>query len=101
MIRRGRPILAWLAVTGGGAAALLALAVALTLSGCAGDARPDQGANQSLVEIGERSLELGEELESENRVAEANLAYRRALWAFREHESITAEAPLLLDESLA
>ncbi len=108
MIRCGRTILVWLASLGEGATALPALALALSLtlalsvalSGCAGTARPDQGANQSLVEIGERSLELGEELESENRVSEANLAYRRALWAFRYHERLTGEEPLLLDEAV-
>lgn len=58
------------------------------------------GAHQSLVEIGEHSLERAEELESRGRSVDANVAYRRALWAFRYHERLTGEQPFLLDEAL-
>lgn len=70
------------------------------LAGCPEQMHDDKGANQSLVEIGELSLEQGEALESEGRKAEANVAYRRALWAFRYHEKLTSEQPFLLDEAL-
>ncbi|MCD8349122.1 MAG: hypothetical protein LUC93_00735 [Planctomycetaceae bacterium] len=70
------------------------------LSGCADIPEPDKGANQSLVEIGERSLEEGEALESEGRKAEAQAAYRRSQWAFRYHEHLTGEEPFLLEEAI-
>lgn len=59
-----------------------------------------QGANQSLVEIGERALETGEEKEREGRKSEAHMAYKRALWAFRYHQQLTGEEPFLLDDAL-
>lgn len=59
-----------------------------------------KGANQSLVEIGERAIENADTLESEGRASEANLSYKRALWAFRYHQHLTGEEPLLLDEAL-
>lgn len=68
--------------------------------GCPEQYTDDKGANQSLVEIGELSLEQGEALENAGRVAEANMAYRRALWAFHYHEKLTKEQPFLLDEAL-
>lgn len=77
-----------------------ALVGCLLLAGCPEQYQDDKGANQSLVEIGELSLEQGESLESEGRTAEANVAYRRALWAFRYHEKLTSEQPFLLDEAL-
>lgn len=70
------------------------------VSGCAPEKEPDRGANQSLVEIGERALEAGEEMESQGRLGEAHLSYRRSLWAFRYHEKLTGEEPILLDEAL-
>lgn len=68
--------------------------------GCEAVAEPDRGANQSLVEIGERTLEQAEELENEGRSAEANALYKRSLWAFRYHERLTGEEPFLLDDAL-
>jgi hypothetical protein len=59
-----------------------------------------KGANQSLVEIGERAIENGETLEGEGRASEANISYKRALWAFRYHQHLTGEEPLLLDEAV-
>ncbi len=85
---------------------LLAPAIFLCLSlalipGCFPTANTnDQGAHQSLVEIGERALETAEEMENRDENAEANLYYRRALWAFRYHEQLTGEEPLLLEEAL-
>jgi hypothetical protein len=70
------------------------------LAGCAGGAG-NRGRSQSLVEIGEQSLERAEAGERLNRPAEANVLYRRALWAFRYHERLTGEQPLLLDDALA
>ena len=69
------------------------------LGGCAEEKEPDKGANQSLVEIGEHSLERAEALEGEGKQVEANLAYKRALWAFRYHEQLTGEEPFLLEEA--
>ncbi len=71
-----------------------------SLSGCAETMTVDKGANQSLVEIGERSLEEAESLENRGLTRDANIAYRRALWAFRYHEKLTGEQPFLLDEAL-
>ncbi len=81
---------------------ILAVGFALCLlAGCfPPPAANDQGAHQSLVEIGERALETAEELENKDETAEANLYYRRALWAFRYHEQLTGEEPLLLEEAL-
>ncbi|MCD8138380.1 MAG: hypothetical protein LUE17_01135 [Planctomycetaceae bacterium] len=76
------------------------LLAACLLAGCADMPEPDKGANQSLVEIGERSLEEAEALESEGRKAEAQAAYRRSQWAFRYHEHLTGEEPFLLEEAL-
>ncbi|MDR2391691.1 MAG: hypothetical protein LBE84_08455 [Planctomycetota bacterium] len=56
---------------------------------------------RSLIEIGEESLDQAEILERQKRLAEANILYRRALWAFRYHERLTSEQPFLLDDSLA
>lgn len=74
--------------------------LSLLCGGCAGDKPHDLGANQSLVEIGELSLEQGESLERQGRTAEANVAYRKALWAFRYHERLTREEPFLTDEAI-
>lgn len=79
---------------------LLWLASPFWLPGCGEEPEPDKGANQSLVEIGERSLEMAEELESDDKRVESHLAYKRALWAFRYHEQLTGEEPFLLDEAL-
>lgn len=80
---------------------LVALAAAsCLLSGCETPGSEDYGAKQSLVEIGERSLEQAEQLEGKGRKAEANVAYRKALWAFRYHERLTMEQPFLLDDAL-
>lgn len=70
------------------------------LSGCSDIPEPDKGANQSLVEIGEHSLEEAESLENQGRKGEASAAYRRSLWAFRYHEQLTGEEPFLMDEAL-
>lgn len=56
-------------------------------------------ANQSLVEIGEYSLEEGEWLENAGRKPEANQAFRKAIWAFGYHQQLTGEEPLLLYEA--
>ncbi len=77
-----------------------ALLLAPAITGCEELKEPDRGANQSLVEIGERSLELAEELEGEGRRAEANVQYKRSLWAFKYHERLTGEEPFLLDDAL-
>lgn len=70
------------------------------LSGCQKDKDIDQaGAHQSLVEIGERSLELAESLENKGRSGEANASYRRALWAFTYHEHLTGEEPFLMEDA--
>lgn len=92
----GRPRGAWARAL----SCLLCLALSLALAGCGEEPEPDKGANQSLVEIGERSLEHAEELEGSDRKVESNLAYKRALWAFRYHEQLTGEEPFLLDEAL-
>ncbi len=60
----------------------------------------DLGANQSLVEIGELSLEEAEALEGQGRTAEANVAYRKALWAFRYHQRLTDDEPFLMEVAL-
>lgn len=77
------------------------LPAAFLLSGCEEPKTHQDVANQSLVEIGEISLEQAEALERDGRVREANVAYRRALWAFRYHEKLTREEPLLLDDALS
>lgn len=70
------------------------------LSGCGKAPDIDQaGAHQSLVEIGERSLEMAEVMEGDGRDIEANASYRRALWAFTYHEHLTGEEPLLMEEA--
>ncbi len=79
----------------------MALAFVLLLHGCGELPLDDAGAHQSLVEIGERSLEDAEVLENLGQIDEANIAYRRALWAFRYHEKLLSEQPFLLDEALA
>lgn len=74
--------------------------ILLFLSGCEKISDLDQaGAHQSLVEIGERSLELAELKENDNQIAEANASFRRALWAFEYHEHLTGEEPLLMEEA--
>lgn len=78
----------------------LLLLLGLFCGGCAGEKPGDLGANQSLVEIGELSLEQGESLERQGKTAEANVAYRKALWAFRYHERLTREEPFLTDEAV-
>ncbi len=70
------------------------------LAGCVEGATEDRGANQSLVEIGELSLEEAEGLEGQGRTAEANVSYRKALWAFRYHQQLTNEEPFLMEEAL-
>ena len=83
------------------------MALCLTLAasgmlcgGCPEQKEPDKGANQSLVEIGERSLEQAEEQERGGKNTDAYLSYKRALWAFRYHEKLTGEEPFLLDDAL-
>lgn len=69
-------------------------------AGCGRVRDVDQaGAHQSLVEIGERSLELAEIMENEGRISEAHQAYRRSKWAFEYHEHLTGEEPLLSEEA--
>lgn len=76
------------------------IACLIVISGCGTTPDVDQaGAHQSLVEIGERSLELAESLENTGRAGEANASYRRAVWAFTYHEHLTGEEPLLMDEA--
>lgn len=58
-----------------------------------------KGAHQSLVEIGERSLEVAETMERDGQYPDAHASYRRALWAFNYHEHLTGEEPLLLEEA--
>ncbi len=77
-----------------------ALLACLFFAGCDSMQEPDRGAHQSLVEIGERSLEQAERLENGGRRAEANSQYKRALWAFTYHERLTGEEPFLLDDAL-
>ncbi len=80
---------------------ILCILCAVCCAGCPQNVDLDQkGANQSLVEIGERAIEQGDSLESDGRVAEAHAAYRRALWAFRYHKHLTGEEPFLLDEAV-
>ena len=81
-------------------AVLAALAFLFAASGCQPETEPDRGANQSLVEIGERSMEEAEVLEAQGKIGNAHLAYKRSLWAFEYHEKLTGEEPLLLDEVL-
>lgn len=56
-------------------------------------------ANLSLVEIGERSLESAERLESAGNLSDAEASYKRAVWAFGYHERLTGEQALLMDEA--
>lgn len=84
----------------------IAVAVAFAFCSClfpgCSENNPDgQALGWSLVEIGEQSLDQAEMLEKQKRLAEANILYRRALWAFRYHERLTGEQPFLLDDSLA
>ncbi|MDR1533545.1 MAG: hypothetical protein LBU64_00370 [Planctomycetota bacterium] len=67
--------------------------------GCSEAAGGGRGLNQSLLEIGELSLEQAEKLEARGKSGEANILYRRALWAFRYHERLTGEQPFLLDDA--
>ena len=82
------------------AAFMAAAILCAALAGCSDIPEPDKGANQSLVEIGEHSLEEAESLENKGRKGEALAAYRRSLWAFRYHEQLTGEEPFLLEEAL-
>lgn len=81
-------------------AAMVTVIVALFIGGCSDIPEPDKGANQSLVEIGEHSLEEAERLEMQGKRGEASAAYNRSLWAFRYHEQLTGEEPFLLEEAL-
>lgn len=81
--------------------ALAEIVLCLAASGCAGTSVPDIGRGRSLIEIGEESLERAENLEKSNRAAEANVMYRRALWAFGYHEQLVREQPFLMDEARA
>lgn len=79
-----------------------AIIAALTLaSGCDATSSPVDSSRQSLVEIGEHALEEAERLELDGRLADANQAYRKALWAFSYHQHLTREEPLLADEAEA
>ena len=53
----------------------------------------------SLVEIGERSLELGEKLEDQKLLVGALEAYNRAEWAFNYLQQLTGQTPLLLEDA--
>ena len=77
----------------------LLLAACLTLSGCPEANQGHMSANLSLVEIGERSLESAERFEAAGNYRDADISYRRALWAFGYHEKLTGEQPILLDEA--
>lgn len=71
------------------------------MPGCQKTKDVDQtGAHQSLVEIGERSLEMAESLEDRGKTGEANAAFRRAIWAFTYHQHLTGEEPFLMDEAV-
>lgn len=80
-------------------AGLLALCGGFLFSGCDVQTTNHMSANLSLVEIGERSLESAERFEAAGRWRDADISYRRALWAFSYHERLTGEQPLLLDEA--
>ncbi len=80
-------------------AAILVFSACLALSGCSEQRESHMSANLSLVEIGERSLETADRYESAGNLRDANISYRRALWAFGYHEKLTGEQPLLLDEA--
>lgn len=80
--------------------AIGAFSLALLFScGCDQPGGNIDDANQSLVEIGEFSLEEGERLENAGRKPEANRAFRKAVWAFGYHQQLTGEEPLLLYEA--
>ena len=77
----------------------LLVAASLALSGCPDDEERHMSTNLSLVEIGERSLESAERFEAAGNYRDADISYRRALWAFDYHEKLTGEQPILLDEA--
>lgn len=81
-------------------APLLLVCAAALVGGCSELRMDDHGAKHSLVEIGERSLEQGEALEARGNRADANIAYRKALWAFRYHQRLTGEEPFLMEEAV-
>ena len=60
-------------------------------------AGPLQGL--SLIEIGERAMETGENLQEQGLNQGALESYERAQWAFEYHQELTGEAPLLLDHA--
>lgn len=78
--------------------ALLAAACS-AFAGCPGEQPGHMSANLSLVEIGERSLESAERFEAAGNLKDADISYRRALWAFRYHEKLTGEQAILMDEA--
>lgn len=83
--------------------------VLLAAAGCQSLAYPWKTAGSdrienrhlSLVEIGERSLELGERLEEQNLYVGALEAYRRAEWAFNYLQRLSGQTPLLLEDARA
>lgn len=79
---------------------MLAACLAVFAGGCSDTPLDDRGANHSLVEIGERSLEQGESLEATGNRSDANIAYRKALWAFKYHQQLTGEEPFLMEEAV-
>ena len=78
---------------------LLAAACLTILPGCLEAESSHMSANLSLVEIGERSLESAERFEAAGNPRDAEISYRRALWAFGYHERLTGEQPILMDEA--
>ena len=75
--------------------------VLLFFCGCAENNAGTFNSGLSLVEIGERSFELGERYEDEGNASPALIAYQRSVWAFKYHEALTGNQPLLLDEAMA
>lgn len=84
--------------------ALFALLAAAT-AGCELSAEPapshEVSPHLSLTDIGEHSVATAESLEEDGLTAGALEAYRRALWAFEYHQTLTGRPPLLLEEARA
>lgn len=77
----------------------LVLSLMSVVLGCKSQSDDTLGPGLSLVEIGERSVESGERLARQGNKSEAATAYRRAIWAFNYHESLTGTQPILLDDA--
>lgn len=97
-------------VRGGALAALAAMALPL-MGGCPPEKLPgartlglgrevSPDRDRTLLDIGERSLDTGERLEEQGFRQGALEAYERAVWAFRYHERLTGDTPLLMEDAL-